>query len=514
MGNILEEPLPSGGSCLLGSVNLAEFVNLEFEDNAYFDYANFFTCVQKATRALNNILDEGLPLLPLEEQRQSVSDYRQIGLGIFGLADMLLKLGIRYGSKQSIEVCDKIGRIMINASLQESALLAKDSGSYPKYNREAIFKSPFLAHNADASTITMINLYGLRNSQLLTCAPTGTLSTMLGVSGGIEPIFNYGYNRRTQSLHGEDVIYKVYTPIVERFMEAKGLKDDSELPSFFNNAMMLDWKERIAMQSIWQTHIDASISSTVNLPEKTTVEEIFELYIEAWKAKLKGITVYRDNCSRSGILTQTEAPKPKTEEEQVRELRRGEWAKLPEDIMYYKRKLKTGCGKLNVFIGYSESDKQIHDLYAVRSGSGGCEKSVQTTIIAMAGMLRLGGNIFNIEKAFNGTGGCSSFLLKRAKGENLSKGSSCGTAVLYDIKDFLREKGVDKAFLSATPTRQMLILPSLTHKSFSKPERTFIETQGELSYIKNFNKCPLCNEKLTHTDGCISCPSCGYSKCD
>ena len=515
-----EEPLPAGGSCLLGSVNLSEFVNNPFSRTANFNYDDFYATVCIAVKSLNDILDEGLPLLPLIEQKESVANYRQIGLGIMGLADMLLKLGIRYGSPEALEISDKIGEEMINAALQQSALLAKEFGPYPKFKKTEVLSSAFLKSVANEETMKMIEKYGLRNSQLLTCAPTGTLSTMLGISGGIEPIFNYGYDRRTQSLHGEDVIYKVYTPIVENYIKTFGLKDESELPPFFNNAMILNWRERIAMQSVWQHYIDASISSTVNLPEETTVQEVFDLYLRAWEAGLKGITVYRDNCSRQGILTnkKEEPVKPVDEEEDtslIKKLRRGEWAELPEDIVYYKRKLRTGCGKLNVFIGYSEEDKQIHDLYAVRSGSGGCEKSVQTTIIAMAGMLRLGGNIFNIEKAFNGTGGCSSFLLKRAKGENLSKGSSCGTAVLFDIKSFLEEKGADRVTMSATPTvtksgKKVILEPT----GFEIYEKDYLVKHGEISYMKMFNKCPLCNEKLIHTDGCITCTSCGYSKCD
>jgi ribonucleoside-diphosphate reductase alpha chain len=524
----LEEPLPAGGSCLLGSLNLSEFVEKPFSYSdkswsnlASFNYIDFVEAVKQATIALNEVLEEGINLLPLEEQKQSVNDYRQIGLGVMGLADMFIKMGIKYGSKESLEICDNISHYLLNTALSTSAMLAKEKGAYPKFNLEAIEASEFFEKNLDGSTKDLIRAYGLRNSQVLTCAPTGSLSTMLGISGGIEPLFSYSFNRRTQSIHGEDVTYKVHPLIVEQYMWANDIKDESKLPKFFTNAMLLDPKERIAMQAVWQNNIDASISSTINLPESTTIEEIMDIYIRAWIAGLKGITIYRDNCSRAGILTtKKEEPVKLVEQtiEEIKTLRRGEWSELPEDIVYYKRKLYTGCGKLNVFIGYSESDKRIHDLYAIRSGSGGCEKSVQTTIIAMAGMLRLGGNIFNIEKAFNGTGGCNSFLLQRAKGEKLSKGSSCGTAVLYEIKSFLAEKKADDAMMSATPTvrnvRQVKKSITEIHKEiFTKEEIKFLEKNGDLNYIQNFNKCPLCNEKLLHTDGCISCPSCSYSKC-
>ena len=126
---------------------------------------------------------------------------------------------------------------------------------------------------------------------------------MLGISGGIEPIFANSYTRMTKSLHGHDEPYKVYTPIVKAYMDANGLEDDSNLPEWFITSADLSVEERIDMQSVWQKHIDASISSTVNLPNSATVEDVKEIYISAWKKDLKGITIYRAGCAREGILT-------------------------------------------------------------------------------------------------------------------------------------------------------------------------------------------------------------------
>ena len=138
------------------------------------------------------MLDEGLPLHPLQEQRDSVHDWRQIGLGIFGLADMLIKMGIEYGSDESIELCNKIAERMLNCSLAASCDLAVKYGPFPKYDYNKLTNSNFYQKNVWDTINNVIAEYGLRNSQLLTIAPTGTLSTMLGVSGGIEPIFaNY-----------------------------------------------------------------------------------------------------------------------------------------------------------------------------------------------------------------------------------------------------------------------------------------------------------------------------------
>ena len=134
---------------------------------------------------------------------------------------------------------------------------------------------------------------------------------MLGVSGGIEPIFDTHYTRKTESLHGKDEYYKVYTPIVKKFMDETGIKEGYEgyLPSFFKTAKTIDPKKRVKMQAVWQEHIDASISSTINLPESSTVEEVEELYKYAWKNNLKGLTIFRENCARTGILTSNEEKK-------------------------------------------------------------------------------------------------------------------------------------------------------------------------------------------------------------
>ena len=304
-----EEPLPPGGSCLLGSINLAEFVVEPFTNNAIFDIQKFKNTVADCIIGLNEVLDEGLELHPLKEQKESARQYRQIGLGVMGIADMLIKLNIRYGSKKSIDLCEKIAKIMLNSAVKQSALLAKELGSYEKYNKDAIFKSDFFINNIDEDVKELIKEYGLRNSQILTIPPTGSISTMLGISGGIEPMFNTSYIRKTESLHDEDVFYKVYTPIVKEYMDINDILDDNNLPDIFETAMTLKPEERIRMQEAWQKYIDASISSTINLPYEATVDDVYNIYVSAWKHKLKGVTIYRDGCKRSGILLNDKADK-------------------------------------------------------------------------------------------------------------------------------------------------------------------------------------------------------------
>ena len=209
---------------------------------------------------------------------------------------------IRYGSADALDLSDKIGHSLLNQAVFTSSLLAKEKGSFPKYYENALFKSPFFIQNIDPQVKNTVKKFGLRNSQLLTIAPTGSLSTMLGITGGIEPIYNTKYWRKTESLHGKDKYYEVLTPIVEKVMAIENCTENN-LPDYIVTAMTLAPLERVAMQGIWQQYIDASISSTVNLPESATVEDISNIYMEAWKQGLKGVTVFRDKCARTGILT-------------------------------------------------------------------------------------------------------------------------------------------------------------------------------------------------------------------
>ena len=226
-----EEPLPPGGSCLLGSINVSAFVINPFTEDAYFDYEAFKAAVRDGVVALNEVLDEGLDLHPLEEQRRSVRELRQIGLGIMGLADMLVMLGITYGSRDSLAISHMLGAYLANESMQESALIAKDKGTFDWYDWDNISNSEYFQQIANPETKEMVKKYGLRNSQLLCIAPTGSLSTMWGISGGLEPFFSLRYNRTTKSLHGGDKTYVVEEPIVQQYREATG-NLDGPLPDY------------------------------------------------------------------------------------------------------------------------------------------------------------------------------------------------------------------------------------------------------------------------------------------
>ena len=484
-----EEPLPAGGSCLLGSINLAAYV-----ENENFNSEDFMEDIHTIVKGMNDVLDEGLPLHPLQIQRETVRDWRQIGIGIMGLADMLIKLGIQYDTDEAQKFCNHLGFMMANEVIYANALLAKEYGAYPKYD-EKVLESEFLKSNVTMTTYEAVEQYGLRNSQLLTIAPCGTLSTMLGISGGIEPIFSLSYTRKTESLHGEDKYYKVFAPIADKYMKEHGLTEEEELPDFFVTAQNIDPYRRVEMQGVWQNHIDASISSTLNLPNKTTVEEVESLYIHAWKCGLKGMTIFRDGCDRAAILT-TDKPEEKSVEveESKQEIARGVVVPTSDDVIGLKRKLSGGCGSLHLQVYFDKTTGKMTEVFINKGGSGGCNSNLNALSRMISIALRAGVDVKDVADQLGSTINCPSFASSRAKGINLSPGSSCAGAV-------------GKALIEI-------------NKDFQKMWRLMIiaeneEEEVEEQKIMGLKECPECGEKtLQMAGGCMQCSNCGYSKCD
>ncbi len=487
-----EEPLPAGGSCLLGSINLAEFVQDPFTTNASFDFEGFKKCVKTSVKALNEVLEEGLPLHPLEEQRKSVADWRQIGLGIMGLADMMIKLGITYGSEESLALCDRIGFAMADNAIAASAALAKELGAYPKCSIDDIIETPYFKANTSSATAGLVKKHGIRNSQLLTIAPTGTLSTMLGISGGLEPIYANYYERKTESLHGSDVYYKVYTKIVDQYMKDHKIVDDADLPDYFVTAMTLEYHQRIDMQSIWQNHIDASISSTVNVPNHFTVEETECLYLYAYEKGLKGITIFRDGCKRTGILT-TQEPKPATAGDG---LERGEIILVTDDVVGKKRKLVTGCGSLHCIALFDPHTGALLETYLSKGSSGGCNNFM----IGLSRMISLsargGIDIYAIIDQLNSTGSCPSYTVRRATKQDTSKGSCCPMAVGNALLDMYHE-----------------VQEEIASQNGKKKAKKIPKPVAVTTIARDKGLCPECGEPLVFEGGCNICKSCGWSKC-
>lgn len=505
-----EEPLPAGGSCLLGAINLAAFVR-----NGKFDWDDFNRTVNIAVRALNDVLDEGLERHPLAEQRKTVRDWRQIGLGICGLADMLIKLGIEYGSPDSIVLCDSIGYSMARNAIVASADVARDKGYYEKWDVYKVAASPFFTEHIkedDVEAHLSIDMNGMRNSQLLTIAPTGSISTMIGVSGGIEPIFANYYERTTKSLHGHDEVYKVYTPIVKEYMDAHGIKDELGLPSYFVTSATIPIKQRIDMQSVWQKHIDASISSTVNLPNEATVDDVKDLYMYAWEKHLKGITVYRAGCKRAGILNAESKKDDKAE--QIEHalpplLPRGSIIEPSNDLIGKKRKIQTGCGSLHVLAFFDPIDGNLQEVYFNKGSTGGCA-NFMTGLSRMVSLLcRAGVDIMTIKDQLDSTGVCPSYATRKATHHDTSKGSCCPMAIGNALVEMYNEI---QSELDDKEDDAISSFDGLSN-AFKKATTSVEELSKALSTIPT-EVCPECGEPVMFEGGCKICKSCGWTKCE
>ena len=500
-----EEPLPAGGSCLLGSINLAEFV-----EDGNFDIIGFKDAVRISVIALNEVLDEGLMLHPLEEQQNSVRDWRQIGLGVFGLADMLIKMGLKYGSADAVDCCDWIASEMIEEAIIASSELASEKGSYPMFDFDKVCHSDFFKYNTEPTTFFKVNTHGLRNSQLLTIAPTGSLSTMLGVSGGIEPIYDTHYIRKTESLHGHEEFYTVYTPIVKEYMDEHGLNDISELPDFFVTAKQLDPMNRVDMQAAWQHHIDASISSTVNLPESATVEDVMQLYMYAWQRNLKGLTVFRENCARLAILSspaeKKEEPEIEIHEEDIiatpqvhqldylEPLTREELGNRLSGSTYVK---EVACGHLYITINRDENDNLV-EVFIDPGKSGGCVANAECLGRYASACMRAG---MTIDSIVDVTKGVKCSACSQAKGSKVKHidGLSCGDVVAKTIQEeYERYNKQPKKTVSKNAK-------DITWHKFG---------EDFASYKPEENACPECGVKMAAEGGCVVCKNCGYSKCD
>lgn len=311
--NCAEETLSAYDSCNLGIFNLPLFVNNPFKPNASFNWDFYKEIITLSVRAQDNIKEWDIPKLPLEMNRAAGVLGRRISVGNTGLADCLAALGLRYDSDAGIDFAEKIYKFLANRAYTASALLAKEKGAFPAFDVNKTLNCPFI-QRLDPDTILHIKQHGLRNIGLLTQAPAGSMSILFrNCSSGIEPIFMLNYIRNVKKPGTND--FEQHTINHQAIDDCILAGGDT---SVFVPAANIDWSKRIKMQSTIQKHIDHSISSTINLPNSVTVEEVSKIYMEAYDAGLKGITVYRDGC-RTGVLISTDK-KPSTTPNKVNQI--------------------------------------------------------------------------------------------------------------------------------------------------------------------------------------------------
>ncbi len=465
-----EQTLESYGCCCLGSVNLSAFVKEPFTERASIDWDSLTKAAQFSVRFLDNVLDYNADRHPLPQQKEASLWSRRIGVGITGLGDMLIKLGLKYDDDSTIGFVDHLFERIKNVIYDYSSDLAKEKGSFPAFDAEKHLAQPFISR-LDDKVKEKIRTQGIRNAAVTTVPPVGSGSILAGCSSGVEPVFALAYTRRSKSLsEGE---FKVFHPLVKEYMALTGASEEGQLPNYFVTSHQIRPEMRVKMQATIQKHIDTAISSTVNLPQEITPEEVENIYLQAWRTGCKGITVYREG-SREGILETEKVVKktgvPRTTFERPK--------------MMEGRTLKLKLPQGGLYLTGNLVDGELKEVFVTLGKSGGDEKADAEALGRLISLyLQSGGNIKSVIST-----------LKGIKGKYVSWDE--GTQ-LVSIPD-----AVAKA----------LELLTLNHvvKESSIPMEAAHPRQ-----VSSGATCPDCHESaLIFDNGCYRCGNCGYSKCE
>lgn len=386
------------GVCNLGSVNLAAFV----DDKGNFDYVALAATVSIAVRFLDNVIDK-TPYF-IKDNEEQAKRLRRIGLGAMGLADALIMMGLRYGSKESLEVIENIWRTMVQAAYATSITLAIERGPFPAFDAEKHLQSPFLRviKELHPALLDSIKEYGIRNATLLAQAPTGTTSILAGVSSGIEPNFAKEYVRKDNL--GERIIRHWL----------------ADYPAFVS-AHEVTPEEHVRVQAAVQKYVDSSVSKTVNLPKEATVDDVKRIYELAYELGCKGITVYRDG-SRQGVLVTSD-----TSTKDGKKPR-------PAVLSGVTKRIETPVGRAYITINFNGANKPF-EVFA-NIGKAGSDVAAFTEAIARLISLALRNNIpvEEIIKQLEGIGGSMSV------GFGLNRITSVPDAIAKALKDVVKDK--------------------------------------------------------------------------
>lgn len=521
--------MPKHGACNLCSINVSEYVRDPWTIKSRIDYISLGKDLEVIISEMDRVLEENLDRHALPEQKEMARKYRNIGIGIMGLADLFVKMGVKYGSPDSIIIAKILMHFLFTKSVLISAANGKMYGNFPGYDPK-VWDSEIIKNAFDKEIIESLKKQNtLRNCSLISIAPTGSIGTMFNISTGVEPFFALSFNRRTVSMSGET--YKVEIAAVKEYREVTG--NQGELPDYFITSADIPWKERIDVQATLQEFCDTAISSTVNLKRETTVKEVRELYKYAWKKGCKGITIYRDG-SRDPILS-VDNKKPISNEsisEQVsfntenaklqleanHSLNRGYVIPASNNWLGLKRTLTTGCGSLHCTAYFDPNSGELRECYLSKGSTGGC----QNFMIGLSRMISLsargGVGIEAILDQLKSCGVCPSYAVRSVTKKDTSKGSCCPVAVGNALKEMYDEMQE----IICECKGEELIEDPLTGmkrpKGYVFPGKVLSIGGFNLETGETFNstleECPSCHEKtLIHQGGCVSCPNCSWTRC-
>jgi len=463
-----EEPLPDWGVCCLGSLNLPVFIN-----NNDINWDELEKSIALAVRFLDNVIDITPYFHGEIEQRQESE--RRIGLGTMGLAELLIRLGFRYGSEESIKFIDKLYGFIAKSAYLASVSLAQEKGRFPAYTDEFL-KSGFMM-NMPKDVRDEVSKHGIRNMTFLTQAPTGSIATMVGTSTGIEPFFDWCYTRKSQLGVDEEYV-KVYS-------DWKEAHPASPLPDYFVTAKDITVDEHVAVQSAVQRWVDASISKTVNLPSNATKDDVSNVFKKLYKSGCKGGTVYRDGSRKEQVLNRTGVSKNADDNRESAE--KQSIKELPYKRLGATVSMKTPSGTAHITMNHDEKGQPFEVF--VEIGKAG--SSIKAMAEAIGRLISL---VFRLEpippkkralqviEQLSGIGGA------RSVGFGRNKVLSLPDAISKALAEHYRSSDLKNATL-------------IPHSEIRIPN-------------SSADICPVCGQSsYVREEGCTHCLSCGYSEC-
>ena len=485
-----EQPLPPYGACLLGSINLARLVKDPFEADADLDIDGLSKLVATAVRMMDNVVDASE--FPLPQQAQEAQAKRRIGLGVTGLADALLMTGLRYGSDEAARQTDRWLHAIARAAYLASVELAKEKGAFPLFDAD-----PFLASDAmmqmDEDVRGQIRTHGIRNALLTSIAPTGTISLYAGnVSSGIEPVFAYAYTRKVLQKDGTRTEEEVVDYAVQMWRDKYG---DADLPDYFVNAQTLAPLDHVKMQAAAQKWIDSSISKTINCPEDISFDDFQDVYMQAYETGCKGCTTYRPNDVTGSVLSVSESSEAAPEADQGADvIYMAEPLDRPQALEGNTYKLKWPDSEHAIYV--TVNDVIINDHrrpFEVFINSKNMEHFAWTVALTrmISAVFRRGGDV--------------SFVVEELKAVFDPRGGA-----------WVQGKYIPSilAAIGSVLEQHMIAIGFLEGEGMGLKEDP---KAGQQVVNLNENRgkaCPSCGQfDMQMVEGCMTCRSCGHSKC-
>ena len=483
-----EQPLPPYGACLLGSINLARLVEAPFERGAQLSAAALQDLVTTAVRMMDNVVDASN--FPLEAQALEARNKRRIGLGVTGLADALLMLGLRYGSEAAARQTEDWLHAIARAAYLASVQLAKEKGAFPLFEAD-----PYLASGAmqgmDEDVRAEIATHGIRNALLTSIAPTGTISLYAGnVSSGIEPVFAYAYTRKVLQKDGSRSEEEVVDYAVQMWRDKFG---DADLPDYFVNAQTLAPKDHVKMQAAAQKWVDSSISKTINCPEDISFEAFKEVYSAAYESGCKGCTTYRPNAVTGSVLSVSESSETTPETDQGAEvIYMSEPLDRPQALEGQTYKLKWPDSEHAIYLTVNDVVVNGHRRpFEVFINSKNMEHFAWTVALTrmISAVFRRGGDV--------------SFVVEELKAVFDPRGGA-----------WIKGKYIPSilAAIGGVLETHMVAIGFLEGEGLGlKQDPQAVMPAGASGKGK---ACSSCGQyDLRMVEGCMTCASCGYSKC-